>query len=152
MFSDPLVALMLMVMLCFIGMLVMFLFVIRATTNHSHGLRESERRVSLALSEIERQLLDLSYALRQRETGGKTGGSSSSDSIPGLETDADLGALLANISSEDVAQGPMADQHLIPGTGGMGRTGGMEELPDLNGRETSRGKPGAGKSLEIDID
>ncbi len=143
MFSDPLVALMLMVMLCFIGMLVMFLFVIRATTNHSQGLRESERRTSLALAEIERQLLDLSFALRQRGASDKSNSASSSNSIPGLESDADLGTLLASISSDGAPHGPMPDQHIIPG---------MSGLPSLDGQGAVNGKPGTGKGLEINID
>ena len=65
MFSDPLVALMVMLLLCFIGMLVMFLFVIRSLSTQNLLLREGFRRHENILADLEKQFLDMSFSLRQ---------------------------------------------------------------------------------------
>lgn len=61
------VALMLMLLLCFIGMLVMFLFVIRSNTVLSDSIKEATRQQRQTLNDIERQLLELSFTVNKVE-------------------------------------------------------------------------------------
>lgn len=65
--GNSMIALMLMLLLCFIGMLVMFLFVIRSNTILSDTLKESIRQQRQALHDIERQLLELSFTVNKAE-------------------------------------------------------------------------------------
>lgn len=61
------VALMLMLLLCFIGMLVMFLFVIRSNTVLSDSIKEATRQQRQTFNDIERQLLELSFTVNKVE-------------------------------------------------------------------------------------
>ena len=72
MFQDPLTAVMAMLLLCFMGILVMFLFLIRSLASQAAEMREAFRKQQMSLADIERQLMDLSFALRKRQ-GGETG-------------------------------------------------------------------------------
>ncbi len=76
MFSEPLVALMVMLLLCFIGMLVMFLYVLRSLSSMSLAFREGLRRQENVMADLERQLMDMSFTLRHSlgRTVGDTGG------------------------------------------------------------------------------
>lgn len=72
MFSDPATAVMAMIMLCFGGMIVMFVFIIRASAAHSDELREAFRKQQMVLADLERQVMEMSFALR-RLTGADDG-------------------------------------------------------------------------------
>lgn len=67
MLENSITALMLMLLLCFIGMLVMFLFVIRSNTLLSESIKEAMRQQRQALHDIERQLLELSFTVNKAE-------------------------------------------------------------------------------------
>ncbi len=69
MFENQFSSLMLMQLLCFSGMLVMFLFVIRALSNQNTLLRESARQQQNALADMERQLMDISFMVRSNRAG-----------------------------------------------------------------------------------
>lgn len=65
MFSDPLTAAMTMQILCFFGMVVIFIFVMRSLSSLTEELRESFRKQQMFLSDMERQLMDLNFAVRR---------------------------------------------------------------------------------------
>ena len=65
--GNSMVALMLMLLLCFIGMLVMFLFVIRSNTVLSDTIKEAIRQQRHTLHDIEQQLLELSFTVNKAE-------------------------------------------------------------------------------------
>ncbi|MDR2076268.1 MAG: hypothetical protein LBP61_04970 [Desulfovibrio sp.] len=65
MFDDALVSLMVMLLLSFAGMLVMFLFVIRSQSSQTAALREWFRQHHTALADVEQQLMDIHFLLRQ---------------------------------------------------------------------------------------
>ena len=69
MFDNAMVSLMFMLMLCFVGMLVMFLFVIRSLTAHTAAVREYQRQQQTALADLERMVMDISFSLRQNRVG-----------------------------------------------------------------------------------
>jgi hypothetical protein len=65
MFDDPQISLMIMLLLCFLGMLVMFLFVIRSLSSQAATLREGFNRQQSTLADMEQQLMDMNFALRR---------------------------------------------------------------------------------------
>ncbi|MDR2160711.1 MAG: hypothetical protein LBO77_00990 [Desulfovibrio sp.] len=65
MFDDALVSLMVMLLLSFAGMLIMFLFILRSQSSQSAMLREWFRQHHSALAEVEQQLMNLHFTLRQ---------------------------------------------------------------------------------------
>lgn len=71
MFNDSLISLMIMLLLCFMGMLVMFLFVIRSLSVQTAALREGFARQQSTLADLEQQIMDMNFALRrmQRDSG-----------------------------------------------------------------------------------
>lgn len=76
MFSDPVTAVMAMIMLCFGGMIVMFVFIIRSGAAHSDELREAFRKQQMVLADLERQVMEMNFALR-RLSGADEGQASS---------------------------------------------------------------------------
>ncbi len=66
MFENSLISLMLMLLLCFAGMLVMFLFIIKSLSTQIAVLREGFRRQEAAFADMERQVMEITFALRQR--------------------------------------------------------------------------------------
>jgi hypothetical protein len=64
-FDDALVSLMVMLLLSFAGMLVMFLFVIRSQASQTAALREWFRQQQSALADVEQQLMNIHFTLRQ---------------------------------------------------------------------------------------
>lgn len=65
MFSDPATAVMAMLMLCFGGMIIMFVFLIRAHAASGDELREALRKQQMLLADVERQLMEMSFVLRR---------------------------------------------------------------------------------------
>jgi hypothetical protein len=126
MFQDPLTAVMAMLLLCFMGILVMFLFVVRWLSSRNDELRETFRKQQLSLADIERQLMDMSFALRKLQSGDSdaaasnaamngsddTGEPRSSDLTS--MTQADLMSLLENAGRQKGATLRFDDQLLPP--------------------------------------
>ena len=81
MFADSMITLMVMLLLCFIGMLVMFLFVIRSNTIIETSLKEMTRQTQAHLADIERQLMEINYTNRN---SGKTATSAIEEDISSL--------------------------------------------------------------------
>lgn len=89
MFNDSLISLMIMLLLCFMGMLVMFLFVIRSLSVQTAVLREGFTRQQSALADLEQQIMDMNFALRKmpRDSGvisGQEGRDVLADAVAGL--------------------------------------------------------------------
>lgn len=70
MFSDPMVAVMTMLLLFFIGMVLMFLFMVRILSSHKEDFRESLRKQQILLADMERQLREIGFSLRGPQEGG----------------------------------------------------------------------------------
>lgn len=86
MFSDPNVAVMAMIMLCFAGMIIMFIFVIRVFSSQGAEMREAFRKQQMYLSDLERQVQEISFALRSAVEGEGSLKSVSSLASPPAET------------------------------------------------------------------
>jgi hypothetical protein len=115
MFSDPLTAVMAMLILCFSGILVMFLFVIRSLVGQRAEMREAFRKQQLFLADLERQFMDLSFLLRNLQ-----GKENAKDFGPGetslLREDDDLMSVLES-SGRRKNPAPMYDDlQLAPST------------------------------------
>lgn len=65
--ESSMIALMLMLFLCFIGMLVMFLFVIRSNTALSESIRDASKQQRQLFNDIERHLMELSFTVNKME-------------------------------------------------------------------------------------
>ena len=93
MFSDSLMAMMFMQVLCFVGTLVMFLFIIRSLAAQTAAMRDAQRKQQEALADIERQMMDMAFHLRRMSAGMRV-------EAGALEQMGDLGSLLDTVSSE----------------------------------------------------
>ena len=69
MFQDPFTSVMAMLLLCFMGILVMFLFCIRLISLRATETHEFFRKQQVSLADIERQLMDMHFALRTLQGG-----------------------------------------------------------------------------------
>lgn len=109
MFDDPFSTLMAMFFLCFIGMLIMFLFVIKSLSDVSASLRDVVRKQSLGFAELEQHLMEISFAKRGEIPQNNVPLATASDA-PEVMTDSDLSALLTSISDSRMA----ASESLLP--------------------------------------
>ena len=91
MFEDSMVTLMVMLLLCFVGMLVMFLFVIRSNTVLDASIKESTRQMQAHLADIERQLMEINYTSRN------------SGKAPSPAMEGDISSLLGSIGETSEA-------------------------------------------------
>lgn len=64
MFENATVSLMFMVLLGFIGMFVMFLFILRALSQQTTLMKELHKQQQATLADIDRQLMDMHYLVR----------------------------------------------------------------------------------------
>lgn len=64
MFADPTVAFMSMLMLFFVGMMCVFFFLMRAISAHRLEMRESFRKQQQMLTDLEGQIMELSFGVR----------------------------------------------------------------------------------------
>lgn len=64
MFSDPATALMAMIMLCFGGMIIMFVFMIKSNATRADMLREALLKQQMVLADLEHQVMEMNFALR----------------------------------------------------------------------------------------
>jgi hypothetical protein len=121
MFQDPLVAVMTMLLLCFTGILAIFLFSIRSFSSHTEELHEALRKQQLSLADIERQLMDLSFALRKSPAGGADAASADpagaarggADGLTSMRQE-DLMSLLESASQQKKSASPRFDDQLLP--------------------------------------
>lgn len=115
MFQDPLTTVMAMLLLCFMGILVMFLFFVRSLSSQAAETRESFRKQQLSLADIERQLMDLNFALRKLQ-GGDAASSEVAGTAGNLSSlrQEDLMALLETASQRKGAPLRFDDQLLPP--------------------------------------
>lgn len=100
MFDNALISLMFMVMLCFVGMLVMFLFVIRSLTAQANTVREYQRQQQTALADLERMIMDISFSLRQNRPGQPP----STEQALGMPAGADTSDLMSFLQTDGVAR------------------------------------------------
>lgn len=116
MFSDPFVAVMAMLILCFFGILVMFVFVIRSLSSQAEEMRESFRKQQMFLADLESQFMEMSFTLRRLQEGaapqegnaGPGGGE-----LPILRQDDELLSML-EAAAKKTQPGPGYDDHLLP--------------------------------------
>lgn len=100
MFSDPATAIMTMIMLCFGGVILMFVFLLRTGAARSDELRELLRRQQMALADIERQIMETSFALRRlsgtedSRTASVTQPSRTAAGANAVRSDEDLSSML----------------------------------------------------------
>lgn len=66
MFADPVSSLMLIILLFFAGLLVMFIFILRSLELASQGREETRRQLSISLTDLERKVAELTFALREK--------------------------------------------------------------------------------------
>lgn len=101
MFSDPVTAVMTMLMLCFGGMIIMFVFFVRSGAAYSEELREALRKQQMVLADLERQIMEMNFALRRlsgaedSRTASVTRPSSSAAGADAVRSDGDLASMLA---------------------------------------------------------
>ena len=73
MFSDPLIAVMTMLILFFAGMVLMFLHLLRVLGVQREEFREGMRKQQMFLSDVEQQLQQLGFSLRTGQENGDPG-------------------------------------------------------------------------------
>ena len=66
MFADPVSNLMLIILLFFAGLLVMFVFILRSLELTAQNQEETRRQLSISLSDIERKVAELTFALSDK--------------------------------------------------------------------------------------
>lgn len=100
MFSDPVTAVMTMIMLCFGGMIIMFVFFVRSGAVYSEELREALRKQQMVLADLERQIMEMNFALRRlsgaedSRTASVTRPSSSAAGADVVRSDGELASML----------------------------------------------------------
>ena len=70
MFADPFSNLMLVILLFFAGLLIMFIFMMRSIEANWRNQEETRKQMSLSLSDLERKIGDLQYALHNLTLAG----------------------------------------------------------------------------------
>lgn len=66
MFADPVSNLMLIILLFFAGLLVMFIFILRSLEMSAQNHEETRRQLSISLSDLERKVAELAFAMRDK--------------------------------------------------------------------------------------
>ena len=118
MFSDPLVAVMTMLILFFAGMVVMVLFLARTIASLREDVQESMRKQQMYLSDMEQQLLQINFTLRPPQGGGDAGKASAAQKPPGdiplLRQEDPLLSMLEATARKKTASPEFEDQLLPP--------------------------------------
>ena len=136
MFSDPATAVMAMIMLCFGGMIVMFVFLIRSNAANSDELREALRKQQMLLADLERQLMETSFALRRlsgaedSRTASVTRPSSPGTPLPGSPSSGSSGAGTSGPSGRAASgnAGARSDEDLSSMLEAASKSGGKLDL------------------------
>lgn len=66
MFAEPLSNLMLIILLFFAGLLVMFIFILRSLELNAQHEEEISRQVAISLTDLERKMAELTFAMRDK--------------------------------------------------------------------------------------
>jgi len=136
MFSDPLVAAMTMLMLFFIGMVIMFLSLARTIASLQEEFRESMRKQQMYLSDVEQQLMQISFTLRTLQEGVdvvKTlPGKKPLGENPILRQDDPLLSMLEATARKNVAASSFEDQLLPPPSKGRSAVEDYDPANDPN--------------------
>lgn len=116
MFADPIVAVMAMLILCFSGMIIMFVFVVRSLSRQNEEMRESFRKQQMFLTDLERQFMDMSFLLRRMQESEQAGAGKEppSSEQPLLRQDDDLLAMLEAAAKKKQDSTLGFDDHLLP--------------------------------------
>ncbi len=117
MFNDPMISLMFMLLLCFLGMLVMFLYVVRALGAQNAFLREGLARQQKSLDDHERHLMELVFLMRGKAaapTGKNGAGESAPRPARAAESPAPRGEPSADISASGFRQGAAVSARPAP--------------------------------------
>lgn len=69
MFADPLSNLMLVILLFFLGLLVMFVFVVRSLNLITQNIEETRKQLGISLMDMERKLSEISRAVNPQQAG-----------------------------------------------------------------------------------
>lgn len=117
MFSDPLVAVMAMLILCFSGILVMFIFLIRSLAGQRDEMRDSFRKQQMYMADLERQFLEMNFAFRKVQSGDDPapdlgGMKNSSQDMPLLREEDALVSMLESAARPQNAAPPYPDLRL----------------------------------------
>lgn len=118
MFSDPLVAVMTVLLLFFAGSVLMFLFLTRTLSAMREDFHETMRKQQIFLVDLEQQLMQISFSVRSLQGGEKaaTAGSSLSKNFGELpllrQEDPLLSMLEANAKKNSTPPG--FDDQLLP--------------------------------------
>ena len=83
MFSDPLVAVMAMLILFFVGVAILFFSLARTLAALREDIRESMRKQHMYLSDMEQQLMQINFSLRTLQEGGGAAQASHGQKHPG---------------------------------------------------------------------
>lgn len=108
MFADPLSNLMLVILLFFIGLLVMFVFIMRNLHLAAQSIEETRKQLGISLMDLERKLSDISCALKMPgEQGEKCAPPASHSTVvqPPAGNLENLSDIFDNLPSQDVSKG-----------------------------------------------
>lgn len=118
MFSDPLVAVMTMLLLFFAGVLLVFLFLTRAVSSLKEDFRDAMRKQQMFLSDVEQQLVQLQFGLRAlQEDGGAAaaaGGQKPLEDVSFLRQEDPLLSMLEAGARRGAASPGIEDDQLLP--------------------------------------
>lgn len=67
MFADPVSNLMLVILIFFIGLLVMFLFIMRSLEHNEKNVLETHRQLAMGLTDLERKVAQLALSMKKQE-------------------------------------------------------------------------------------
>jgi hypothetical protein len=114
MFSNPLVATMSMQMLCFVGIVVIFIFVIRSLAAMNKEMREAFRKQRMFLSDLERQFMKMDFTLRHLQGEGEDTENAGRASASLLSQGDDLLSMLEATARGASARKGAYDDQLLP--------------------------------------
>lgn len=145
---------MVMIMLCFAGMLIMFLFVIRSLGTLSQSLKETERRQQAVLTDIENTVMEIHFSMQRFEDPPGHGDTSA---IPGLEGKTDLNALMDTLTRRDMPDTRPPGEEEIPAgppagldLQGPGQNDLFSELNQTTPAKNGGQKPEQGLQIKLD--
>lgn len=109
MFDDPSVSVLAMIFLCFIGMVIMFICIVRAQAAQLAYLKETQQQQLAMLADVEKHIMDLSFSLRTYQASEASSPTpKDSSGIPPVTSDAELSSLLADLSQARQRTSPLS--------------------------------------------
>lgn len=164
MFEDPMISLRVMILLCFMGMLVMFLFVIRSLAAQTAALKDSFTRQQSAMADMEQQIMDMNFVVRQMSKGTSPAAGTAEQTGQSLNIPANLDELFNTSESAKTPEPPVTvavpvsgkpeKDYFYPSAAGLDQPD--EDLLNISlgldqGSGPSKSKPEA-SSLNIKLD